>query len=65
MDESDQATDQEIKSRDIALSKRMKVIPYIGACHNCSEPLDRGVFCSPECREDYEVRDRQEHRNPI
>lgn len=27
---------------------------YTGECHYCFEPIDKGHFCSHECREDSE-----------
>ena len=58
MDDSDKATQQEELLRDIALkSYRKHELPNLGVCHNCSEPC-RGCFCSRECAEDYEMRDK-------
>jgi len=42
----------------VALSHRKNVLQFVGACHNCSEPLEQGNFCSSECREDWEHRDK-------
>ena len=27
---------------------------YTGECHYCEEPIDKGHFCSDECRTDHE-----------
>lgn len=54
-DQADAATELFL---NVALSNRKKVLQYAGACHNCSEPLEVGIFCSSECREDYELRER-------
>jgi hypothetical protein len=54
----DKATEREEQDRSLTLKHRKPQLPFIGACHNCSEPIDRGSFCSPECREDAEQRER-------
>lgn len=37
-------------------------LPFIGFCYNCGEGTpDR--FCSPDCRDDYEHRQRRERAN--
>jgi hypothetical protein len=34
-----------------------------GACYNCEESVDKGFFCCPECRTDYERIERaKQHR---
>lgn len=59
MDISDQATMREEQEREIAIKYgQRKQLPEIGSCFNCSEPIARGNFCSPDCREDYEKRER-------
>lgn len=40
-----------------SLSKRMKVPEKTGFCLECDEPTE-GAFCSKECREDHEHRQR-------
>lgn len=40
-----------------SLSKRKKVPEKTGYCLECEEPTE-GAFCSKECREDYEHRQR-------
>lgn len=41
-----------------ALSRRNEVkIARNGACHNCEEPTEQ-LFCSPECHQDWELRER-------
>jgi len=40
----------------VALSYRKPELPFIGACHNCDTPLDRGIFCDNFCAEDHEKR---------
>lgn len=40
-----------------SLAKRKTVPEKTGFCLECEEPTT-GAFCSKECREDYEIRDR-------
>jgi hypothetical protein len=40
-----------------SLTKRKKVPEKTGFCLECEEPTE-GAFCSGECRESYEIRDR-------
>ncbi len=40
-----------------SLSKRKKVPEKTGFCLECEEPTT-GAFCSKECREDYELRQK-------
>ena len=40
-----------------SLAKRMKVPEKTGFCLECEEPTT-GAFCSTECRESYEARER-------
>jgi hypothetical protein len=40
-----------------SLAKRKKVPEKTGFCLECEEPTE-GAFCSRECRESYEIRDR-------
>ena len=40
-----------------SLAKRMAVPEKTGFCLECEEPTE-GAFCSKDCREDYEARDR-------
>jgi hypothetical protein len=54
----DIASDREEQDRALALKHRKPQLPFIGACHNCSEPLHQGAFCGAECREDFEQRER-------
>jgi hypothetical protein len=54
----DQAESMEQLDRDVCMKYRKPELVRIGFCHNCSEPINDGVFCSPECREDAEQRER-------
>jgi hypothetical protein len=40
-----------------SLSKRAKVPEKTGFCLECEEPTE-GAFCSKECREDHEAREK-------
>jgi hypothetical protein len=40
-----------------SLSKRQKVPEKTGLCLECEAPTE-GAFCSRECREDFEARER-------
>jgi len=53
----DQATDREEQDRAIALKFRKPQLPITGFCHWCSE-MCKGIWCSPECREDFEQKER-------
>ena len=56
-DDADQAQEIEEMLRANALAARRRVLERTGGCHNCEEPCE-AVFCSVECREDYEARAR-------
>ena len=58
-DFADDAAEREEFFRDISLRHRKPELKPCGACHNCTEPIKSGVFCSIECREDYELRNRK------
>jgi hypothetical protein len=59
-DISDRATEAEERAREVALKNQLakyKVIPFIGKCHNCEEPLNNGRrFCDLDCRNDFDYR---------
>lgn len=63
-DELDQAAALEELERTIALSNRKRPeMQFTGACYNCEESVDKGFFCCPECRTDYERIERaKQHR---
>jgi hypothetical protein len=60
-DFTDEATELEELQRDIALRKARshKPLPNKGSCYNCDDTIRNGLFCSPECREDYEIREKR------
>lgn len=54
-DPIDEAAEREQQLIAVALANRSKPsMTYTGECHWCSEPIDKGHFCSDECREDHE-----------
>ncbi|MDQ0019059.1 hypothetical protein [[Curtobacterium] plantarum] len=63
-DELDQAAALEELERTIALANRPKPsMQFTGAYYNCEESVDKGFFCCPECRTDYERIERaKQHR---
>jgi len=56
--QDDMASEREEQDRALALKHRKPQLPFIGACHNCSEPLQNGIFCSGECKEEFEATER-------
>ena len=58
MDQFDDASIQEEFHLKLALNVRKPILIQCGACHNCSEPLTDRLFCSKECSDDYEHRER-------
>lgn len=58
MDAVDNAQKLEQQNIELALQKRNKELPFIGACHYCSEPISDGHFCDSDCRDDYQQINR-------
>lgn len=60
MNEEDLASDRERIAREDALRKRKPNGPEsTGFCLNCNARLAGGRrWCDPECREDWELRDK-------
>lgn len=58
MDIVDQASDHTEQLLQVALANKKKELRQKGVCYNCDEPLPTGAFCDPDCRDDYEKRDR-------
>lgn len=52
--EQERALQQSI--RDQLAKKQDSVLPLIGECYNCAEPLDGKRFCDADCRDDYQAR---------
>lgn len=65
-DITDQAAELEELERTNALANRKKpTMSFTGLCQNgdCGEKVDKGFFCCPECKDDYERIERaQQHR---
>lgn len=54
-DAADEAAAREQQLIDVALANRpVPQMTYTGECHYCEEPIDKGHFCSDECRADHE-----------
>ncbi|ORM55928.1 hypothetical protein HA41_00410 [Pantoea conspicua] len=62
----DEAAEREQQMIEIALANRPKpTMEFTGTCQNgdCGEKVDKGFFCCPECRTDYERIERaKQHR---
>lgn len=54
-DIADEAAAREQQLIEVALANRpLPQMTYTGECHYCEEPIDKGRFCSAECRIDHE-----------
>ena len=54
-DAADEAAAREQQLIEVALANRpVPQMTYTGECHYCEEPIDKGHFCSAECRIDHE-----------
>jgi hypothetical protein len=66
MDNEELAQMQEAKWRDLELARRIpeevKLIPN-GICRNNCGAEAKGIFCCPECKEDFETRVRLKKQN--
>lgn len=58
----DQATDREMRDRELALSlvrnqSTALSIKPIGVCHNCGDLVSNALtFCDSNCRDDWQLR---------
>lgn len=61
-DQLDQAQEFEQQRRDdlLAQQSRKPVMTFTGQCYNCDAVIEWGCFCDPDCREDYELRKKQQ-----
>lgn len=58
-DIADEAAALELQMIEVALSNRERpTMTFTGACHYCEEKVDKGFFCCPECKDDYERIER-------
>lgn len=54
-DAADEAAAREQQLIEVALANRpLPTMTYTGECHYCEESIDKGHFCSDECRADHE-----------
>ena len=58
-DIADLADIQIEQSLEQALRRRAPVLQSTGRCYNCEAPLPAGTFCDPDCREDWEKREKR------
>lgn len=61
-DDIDRASDLEERQRAQALLLRKPQLVNVGYCHFCGEHT-AGLFCSLECREDWQSREDAKRRN--
>lgn len=57
----DQATDKEMRDRELAIAavrSQNKQLRFTGHCLSCNESLSDGRFCGAECREDFELAEK-------
>lgn len=62
-DEIDRANDQAQHILDMQLLRRKPTLKPMGRCHFCDDELRFGIFCSGDCRDDYEKEQRAKERN--
>jgi hypothetical protein len=58
----DQAAEMEEWFRSQALDAAQvaaDMMPFTGRCYNCEELLEHGSFCDTDCRDDYQLREKQ------
>lgn len=58
----DRACEAEEWFRSQALDARQvaaDMMPFTGRCYNCEAQLTVGSFCDTDCRDDYELREKQ------
>lgn len=66
MDDFDRASDREMADRELSIAQaraKNQPIKFTGFCIYCNERIERGRYCSAECKEDGEseaaIRARQ------
>jgi hypothetical protein len=60
-DIADEAAALELQMIEVALANRERPkMTFTGTCQNgdCGEKVDKGFFCCPECKDDYERIER-------
>lgn len=63
VDVIDQAAEMEAWFRSQALDARQvaaDAMPFTGRCYNCDALLGVGSFCDRDCRDDYDLRKKQD-----
>lgn len=63
MDEIDRACEAEEWFRSQALDScdvAASVLPFTGNCYNCAEVVFEGGFCDTDCRDDFQLREKQQ-----
>lgn len=65
-DIADEAAELELQMIEVALANRERpTMTFTGACHYCEEKVDKGFFCCPECKDDYERIGRAERNRRV
>lgn len=67
-DDIDNAAELEMLNIEIALANRPRpTMTFTGTCQNgdSGEMLEKGFFCCPECRTDYERIERAKHHRKV
>jgi len=62
-DQIDDAQEMEAWYRSQSLDARAVAavtMPFTGQCYNCEESIEHDNFCDANCRDDYQVRKKQE-----
>lgn len=63
MDDSDRAAAYQERLNKAAAAARAKPMAFTGHCRNCGELIKQGLFCCPECSEDYQKIQRAKKQN--
>lgn len=45
-----------------AINNRPAPLPFSGKCRNCEETISVGSFCDADCRNDFELRRKNERK---
>ena len=62
-DQIDDAQEMEAWYRSQSLDARAVAavpMPFTGQCYNCEELIEHDNFCDTNCRDDYQIRKKQE-----
>jgi hypothetical protein len=66
MDDTDRASEREEQARKDALALRMPAMKPIGRCYWCdSDTHGNALFCSIDCRDDYQKAQDAKKRNGV